>query len=119
MINKIGVWGIWLLILLLALNLAKDIGRDRRIESQIQAEKAKLTKIQAENERLERELARAQSPDFIEKEVRNKLGLGREGEATVVLPDAETLRKLAPQIPVEIDSLPDPNWKKWLHLFTS
>ncbi len=117
MINKIAGYGIWLLILLLVLNLAKDIGRARAIKNQIAAEKEKITKIEADNARLEEELIQTQSPDFIEKEVRNKLGLAKEGEAVVVLPDAETLRKLAPQIPVETDSLPDPNWKKWLKLF--
>ncbi len=105
--------------MLLALNLVKDIGRARQIKAQIKAERAKLAKIEADNARLEADLLHTQSPDFIEKQVRDKLGLGREGEAVVVLPDAETLKKLAPQVPVEAENLPDPNWRKWLHLFTS
>ncbi len=35
----------------------------------------------------------------------------------VVLPDTATLEKLAPEVPVEQETLPDPNWKKWWNLF--
>lgn len=115
--TKIAVYAIWVLILLLGISVVKSVGRAAQIRNQIQAEKDKIAKIQSEDDKLLEELAHAQSPDFIEKEVRDKLGLGKEGEAMVVLPDAETLRKLAPQMPVEADTLPDPNWKKWLKLF--
>lgn len=117
LMRKAGGWAVWGLILLLVLNLAKDVGRARDIDEQINDEKLKLAKIEAENKRLELELARAQSENFIEKQVRDKLGLGREGEAIVVLPDAETLRKLAPVIKTEEVKLPDPNWLKWKKLF--
>ena len=93
------------------------MSRTTQINSQIQAEKAKLAKIQADNNKLTEELALTQNPNFIEKQVRDKLGLGKEGEAIVVLPDAEVLRKLAPQRQSEVDILPDPNWKKWAKLF--
>ncbi len=76
-----------------------------------------MAKIQADNNKLQEELAQTQNPNFIEKEVRDKLGLGKTGEAIVVLPDADTLRKLAPQMPTEVDTLPYPNWKKWEKLF--
>jgi len=73
--------------------------------------------LEKENEDLKNQIALAQGPDFVEREIRNKLGLVKTGEAIVVLPDIETLRQLAPQMLKEGDSLPDPNWKKWLHLF--
>jgi cell division protein FtsB len=117
LINKAAGYLIWLLILILALNLTKDIGRTKRIKVQIETEREKIAKIEAENEKLARQIAEAQSQEFIEKEVRNKLGLGRAGEAMVVLPDVDTLRKLAPQVETQKESLPDPNWKKWLKLF--
>lgn len=103
--------------MLLSLNLLKDIGRNKQIHAQIQAEREKLAKIEADNTKLANDLALAQSPNFIEREVRNKLGLAREGEAVVVLPDSDTLKKLAPQIPTQTETLPDPIWRKWLKLF--
>jgi cell division protein FtsB len=117
LIGKLTGWAIWGLILLLTLNLIKDIGRTRSIREQIEAEEQKLTKIEADNKKLQDQLAQAQSADFIEKEVRDKLGLAKEGEAIVVLPDPETIKKLAPQIEHDSDTLPDPNWRKWLKLF--
>jgi cell division protein FtsB len=115
--GKIGIYAIWGLILILALSVIRNISRDAQISSQIQAEKAKIAKMQADNKKLEDELAKTQSPNFIEKQVRDKLGLGKEGEAIVVLPSEEALRSLAPQMPVETDALPDPNWMKWEKLF--
>jgi cell division protein FtsB len=115
--GKIGIYAIWGLILILALSVFKNIGRTAQISNQIRTEKAKLSKIQADNNKLVEELAQTQNPNFIEKEIRNKLGLGKAGEAIVVLPDAEILRKLAPQTPSEVDTLPDPNWLKWKKLF--
>ena len=115
--GKIGIYAIWGLILILSLSVFNNLRRDTQISSQIQAEKDKIAKIQAENNKLQDQLAQTQNPNFIEQEVRDKLGLGKAGEAIVVLPDDETLRKLAPQMPVEADVLPDPNWIKWEKLF--
>jgi cell division protein FtsB len=115
--GKIGIYAIWGLIIILALSVSKNIERDAQINDQIQTEKAKLGKIQTDNNKLTQELAQTQNPNFIEKEVRDELGLGKEGEAIVVLPDADILRKLAPQMPSEVDTLPDPNWVKWEKLF--
>ena len=115
--SKIAGWVIWILIILLAVTLVRDVQRANQIKAQVQAEKAKVAGIQADNTKLMAELAQTQNPDFIEQDIRNKLGLGKAGEAIVVLPDDETLRKLAPQMPVEVDTLPDPNWLKWEKLF--
>jgi cell division protein FtsB len=116
-INKIVGYAVWGLMLVLALSLAKSISRANEIRNQIRDEESKIIKIQAENDKLAEKLTQAQSPNFIEKEVRDKLGLGKEGESVVVLPDPEVLKRLAPVIPVEADILPDPNWKKWMKLF--
>ena len=76
-----------------------------------------MEKMKAENAALEAQIAQTQGSAFIEKQIRDKLGLAKTGEAIVVLPDAEILKKLAPQIPVEENSLPDSNWRKWMKLF--
>jgi len=115
--SKIAGWVIWILIALLGIALVKDIQRSYQIKEQVQAEKDKVVGIQAENNKLMAELTQTQNPDFIEKEIRNQLGLGKAGEAIVVLPDDDTLKKLAPQVTVEADTLPPPNWEKWEKLF--
>ena len=107
----------WVLVLLLLISTIKNIGRVRNIEGAVQREKDTVEKMKEENARLEAQIAQTQGSAFIEKQIRDKLGLAKTGEAIVVLPDAEILKKLAPQTPVEENTLPDPNWKKWLKLF--
>jgi cell division protein FtsB len=107
----------WVLALLLLISTIKNIGRVRSIDNAVQAEKNKVEKMKQENAQLEAQIAQTQGSAFIEKQIRDKLGLAKAGEAIVVLPSTDILRKLAPQIPVEENSLPDPNWKKWLKLF--
>lgn len=113
------IWGYvaWFLIIILAFSVVRNIKRAASIRSAVDAEQAKVDKIKEENAKLEAEIAETQSQTFIEQQVRDKLGLVKEGEAIVVLPDEETLRKLAPRISEEADTLPDPNWKRWLKLF--
>jgi cell division protein FtsB len=115
--NKFVGYIIWFLIILLSVSTVQNVRKAGNAKAGILAEKEKVAKMQAENKELERQIAQSQGADFIEKEVRDKLGLAKEGEAIVVLPDTDTLRKLAPQTPTEMDTLPDPNWKKWLKLF--
>ncbi|MCX6705179.1 MAG: septum formation initiator family protein [Candidatus Woesebacteria bacterium] len=107
----------WVLVLLLFLSTIKNVGRVGNINSAVQKEKDKVEKMKEENAKLEAQIAQTQGSAFIEKQIRDKLGLAKEGEAIVVLPDVGILRKLAPQMPIEENTLPDPNWKKWLNLF--
>jgi cell division protein FtsB len=116
-LEKTAGYAIWGLIFLLTISVVRSVQRTIQIKKQIEAQEAKITKIEEENNKLVQDLSQAQSSNFIEKEVRDKLGLGKEGEATVVLPDPEILKKLAPSIPESLDTLPDPNWKKWEKLF--
>lgn len=102
---------------LLSLLLIRNIFNLVSSQDKIRQSQEKVAKLRDENERLRREKEQAQSPEFLEKIAREKLGLAREGETVVILPDEETLKKLAPQ-PSE-DGLGEqfPNWKLWLRLF--
>lgn len=110
-------WGTWILIVLLLISTIRNVQRVKGIRSQVEKEEQKVAKMQAENAQLEEQIAVAEGTNFIEKQIRNKLGLVKPGEAIVVLPDAEILKKMAPQIVTEEDVLPDPIWRKWLKLF--
>lgn len=105
------------MIVILAFSAVRNVGKVAKIRSEIQKEKDKVAKIDKENKELETQVAKTQGEDFIEKELRDKLGLVKQGEVIVVLPDPEIVRKLAPRTPDEPQTLPDPNWKKWLKLF--
>jgi len=115
--NKLIGYGIWVLIVLLLLSVTHNAQTVGRISAQIAAEKAKVTKMEKDNAELANQIAITQSQDFIERQIRNKLGLVMSGEAIIVLPDVDTLRKLAPPEIQDQEVLPEPNWKRWLKLF--
>lgn len=95
---------------LLVLNLARSIiALSKKGELVKQAEE-KLAQERLENDELKRELSEVQSPDYIEKEAREKLNLGKEGEIVIILPSIppEPGEKLIEELP---------NWKKWLNLY--
>jgi len=110
-------YAIWFLVVLLLISTVRNIGRVISIRKQVEVERQKVEKMQADNAKLQTQIAEAQGQDFIEKQIRNKLGLTKEGEAMVVLPDESIVRSLAPSLTSEEETLPDPNWKKWQKLF--
>lgn len=118
-ISKISIWAIWVLIVILTFSLIKNLGRVKQGNQALNEEKDRIEKIKKDNESLKNQITKSKSPEFIEKEVRDKLGLVKPGEAIVVLPDEQILKSLAPQDTTEPDTLPDPTWKRWLKLFTS
>ena len=106
-----------ILSIILSISLMRNVLRIRNVNDTITEEEVVVADLRKENEELKKELQILGSEEYKERQLRDKLGLAKEGELIVVLPPDETLRKLAPKILEEEDSLPDPNWKKWLHLF--
>lgn len=115
--KKIIGYLIWPIFIIVLISTVRNIVRVGRIRGDVEKERMRLAKMAEENASLEAKIAQIQSPDFVEKQIRDKLGLSKEGEAIVVLPDEETLRKLAPPDSEAGDALPDPNWRKWMKLF--
>lgn len=108
------------LILLLGLYLIVSFSRDLWVltkkENEISQSQLKLEKLRWENEKLRKELEYVHSEAFIEKEAREKLGLTREGETVLMLPEnlKEWLGISQPQISGDGNL---PNWKRWLKIF--
>lgn len=70
-----------------------------------------LRQAEEENRRFKQELAQVQTVEFIEKQVRDKLGLVRPGEAVVIVP------KPADNVAAEETGPKLANWQKWWKLF--
>ncbi len=71
-----------------------------------------LTKITTENQTLEARLKEIQGGDYVERIARDKLGLVRDGESIILLPDTqngEVIRRG--------EESGGPNWQKWWKLF--
>jgi len=108
---------LFFLCIVFALSLARNIAKIKNAQVRVERIKERVEKLQKEKEELQLKVEEAKKQEYIEKQLRDKLGLSKEGETIVVLPDADTLRKLVPPIPEEEETLPDPNWKKWLKVF--
>jgi cell division protein FtsB len=103
--------------LLLIISLVRNILKISEVKNKIEKERNRVENFKKENEELERKLTETSGVEFIEKQLRDKLGLAKEGEIVVVLPDEKVLEQLVPKVPEEEETLPDPIWKKWLKLF--
>jgi cell division protein FtsB len=103
--------------ILMLISLARNIIRVREAKERLVEKEVGIEKIRKENEELSLKVDIFKSDEYIELQLRNKLGLAKEEEIVIVLPDDETLRKFAPTGEIEEEILPDPNWKKWLNLF--
>ena len=103
--------------ILLTLSLARNVARILKAGQKVEEAVSRVEKLKEENEELKKRLETVGSQEYIEKQLRDNLGLAKQGEEVIVLPDEETLRALAPRIQQEQESLPDSNWKKWMKLF--
>ncbi|OGM25698.1 hypothetical protein A2962_03970 [Candidatus Woesebacteria bacterium RIFCSPLOWO2_01_FULL_39_61] len=103
--------------ILLMISLTKSIEKVRQANLQVKEKEEMLNKVVDENKVLEARLREARDDIYIEKQLRDKLGYAKEGEIVVILPEDDVLRKLAPEEKKEEETLPDPNWKKWMKVF--
>ena len=115
--GKLTKYALIVLLVIFSTSLARNIAKIKKFNKAISDKQEKIDKIRKENEEIKKKLEEAESQAYIEKQLRDSLGLAKEGEMVVVLPDDEVLRSLAPKLEEEENVLPDPTWKRWLKLF--
>ena len=71
-------------------------------------------KLESQNKILKKKLSEVQSQDFIEEEVRNKLGFVKKGETVVVIPEEKLKLILGVSSSAQVRL---PNWLGWLKVF--
>lgn len=84
-----------------------DIWQKKDFVAQAQKE---LDFQKQENQRLKSALSYSQTPEFIEKEARDKLFMVKKGEQKVLIPQESENSS-------EAIGDSSPNWKKWWNLF--
>ena len=94
----------------LIVNLTRSIFELVRAGDKIKEAESGAAQLQFKNDELKKRLAEVQSPKYLEKIAREKLGLAKKGEVVVILPPYQP-----PSPPAGGENLP--NWKKWLRLF--
>lgn len=107
--NKLLYWILAGVMGVLMVRLSGSVWRLWKAGERIEQAEQEVKNQEAENQNLKKRLAEVQSPEFIEKEAREKLGLGRPGEEIVVLPEVP----VAPSMP----AVDGPNWRKWWRVY--
>lgn len=115
--KKVLGYATWVLVVILIISATKNINKVVSIRKQVEAERQRVEKMQAENAKLQAQIAEAEGADFIDKQMHDKLGFTKTGETVVVLPEDSIVKSLAPTQTPDEDTLPDPNWVKWKKLF--
>ena len=77
----------------------------------VEIARKELAQAEAEQEKLKAQLEYVQSDEFIEREAREKLGLGKPGETVVIVPTPQIASK------VQSDKGSEQNWRKWWKLY--
>lgn len=110
----------WLAVLLiigsfLAVQVGRQVYSNWTITQEAQAVREELAAIQAQNERLEEELAYLRSDAFVGAEARELRTMGSTGERVLIIPpgaEAPVPVELLPPVPA-----PKPLLEQWLDLF--
>lgn len=114
MIKKIVLGTVILIVLVIAYKLITQIiGTTKSGERLSQAADA-VYKLEVKNRELKEKLSQIQSPQFLEEEARNKLGLSKKGETLIIIPEDKLKLVLGTSSSAQIRL---PNWLGWLKVF--
>src|SRR3989344_3039256 len=85
------------LTVLLVVSFTKNFLRIRKATQRISEKEKDIENTRQENNKAAQKLSQMQNPYYMEKQLRDELGLAKEGEIVVVLPDEDVLKKIAPK----------------------
>ena len=105
-------WILLILSIILTINIVRTFADLSRQENIIKEATDRLQEAEEEKGNLQKNLAKVESQEFIEREARNKLNLGKEGEVVLILPSISLV-----VTPSAIPADNSANWKKWVRLF--
>ncbi|MBU1326534.1 septum formation initiator family protein [Patescibacteria group bacterium] len=106
---------------ILVVNVSRSMYSLWAKQDMVRERKDVLTQLQKENEELHRKLDDVQSQEFVEKEARNKLGLVKEGETIIIMPNDPSAGSGQANLQMTNGEKQKeervPNWQKWWGLF--
>lgn len=115
MIRKIVLGVIILFVLGFGYNLLVQTNVALKSGERLSTAADAVYKLEARNKELKEKLSQTESPDFIEEQARNKLGLGKTGETMVIIPDDKL--KLVMEASQSAQVVRLPNWLGWWKVF--
>ncbi|OGE32679.1 hypothetical protein A3C59_03765 [Candidatus Daviesbacteria bacterium RIFCSPHIGHO2_02_FULL_36_13] len=115
MIRKSIIGLIILIVIIIASSLVGQISDSLRSQDRLSEQAETVSRLEMENRELKKKLIDIQSPEFIEEQARNKLGLSKGGETIVIIPDSKLKSILYASESAKEVRLP--NWQGWFKLF--
>lgn len=115
MFKKITIGIAILVVAAIAYNLINQIMHTLGVSERLSKAAEKVYGLEIKNKELKKKLSEIKSPQFVEEVARNKLGLAKEGETLVIIPDAKIKEILGATESATEPRLP--NWLGWLKVF--
>ncbi len=115
MSKKIVILLVGVVVVALAWSLIGQIMTTVKSGDRLQEDADKLHSLEIKNNELKAKLEEVKKPSFVEQQARDKLGLSREGETIVIIPDDKLNQVLG--VAKNKEEIRLPNWQGWLKLF--
>jgi len=123
-----GRWIIIAISLFVIASLARSVVDLWQRRSIVEQEKKRLSALEKKHEELTKKLEMVQTPMFIEKEARERLGMAKEGETIILMNNASRTESVEGSLPEQAQSHPIgmqsgeslqqiPYWKRWWMTF--
>lgn len=114
MIKKIVLILIVLVCLVVAYSLIKQIIEATKSGERLAKATDEVYRLEKKNKELKQKISQVQSSEFLEAEIRNRLGLAKKGETIVIIPEDKLKLVLGATQSAQIRL---PNWLGWIKVF--
>ena len=115
MYKKIGLAFGLVILLTVTWNIIGQSISTLKSGDRFQSATDELHSLEVKNKELKEKLEQVKNPRFIETQARNKLGLVKEGETLVIIPQEKIDAVLG--LAKKAEEIKLPNWQGWLKLF--
>ena len=114
--NRIVTLLLIIFFMLFISSLSQTSKKIQKVNLEVTLREEELKKLKEEQSELKIQLEEITSQEYIERQLRNELGLTKENEIVLVLPPDDILIKLLPVVEEEVLEI-KPNWQKWAEVF--
>jgi hypothetical protein len=115
--SKVLKGGLLIITIMVVVSFVQNVRSLQRGRLELAKIQEKIRIEEEKNQKAKKDLEIAQSNTYKEQQIREKLGLVKEGETLVVLPDKNEVRRLGEVQVTEKKTQEDPNWLQWVKLF--
>jgi cell division protein FtsL len=108
------------ILILIGISLGKESYRKRQVQREVEDLQSQIKQLGQENGELNNLIAYFSTPQFQEKEAREKLNLQKDNEQMIILhkaPSEKNQSRASDDQATSAQEVNSPNWQKWLNFF--